>query len=144
MKNTNYFYAVRISISLAILSEIFKLVTFSKSYMQKNKSGCFFLNTVYILVMMMMMIFCCCRCCWIYFVFYTLAANDLWNVFCCLGLLSYILTKRDIDVSSLTWLVMAGYSTLFESMLNWFYYYVICIFLFFFSLVKLLNLVICD
>ena len=57
MKNTNYFYAVRISISSAILSEIFKLVTFSKSYMQENKSGCFFLNTVYILVMMMMMMF---------------------------------------------------------------------------------------
>jgi len=42
-KNTNYFYAVRISISLAILSEIsFKLVAFSKSY-ARNNSGCFFL-----------------------------------------------------------------------------------------------------
>jgi len=37
-KNTNYFYAVRISISLAILSEfLFKLVTFSKSYARKQK-----------------------------------------------------------------------------------------------------------
>jgi len=35
---TNYFYAVRISISLAILSEIFiQLVIFSKSYARKQK-----------------------------------------------------------------------------------------------------------
>ena len=33
-------------------------------------------------------------------------------------LLSYVLSKRDIDISLLTMLVMAGYSTLFESMLN--------------------------
>ena len=45
-KNTNYFYAVRISILLAVLSEIFKLVTFL-TVMQENNCGCFFLNTVY-------------------------------------------------------------------------------------------------
>ena len=71
-KNTNYSYAVRISISLAILSEIiiiiisgfgiygaavvpdsgvgnkysFKLVTFSGSYARKYKWVFFFLNTV--------------------------------------------------------------------------------------------------
>jgi len=42
-KNTNYFYAVRISISLAILSEIFiKLITFSKSYARNQKWLFFF------------------------------------------------------------------------------------------------------
>jgi len=36
-KNTNYFYAVRISILLAILSETsFKLVTFFRSYARKQ------------------------------------------------------------------------------------------------------------
>jgi len=46
-KNTNYFYGVRIGISLALLSEMFiQIGYFSKSYV-KNKSGCFFLNTVY-------------------------------------------------------------------------------------------------
>ena len=37
-KNTNYFYAVRISISVAILSEIFiQIGYFSKSYARKQK-----------------------------------------------------------------------------------------------------------
>jgi len=38
-KNTNYFYVIRISISLAIcfLKFSFKLVTFSKSYARKQK-----------------------------------------------------------------------------------------------------------
>jgi len=44
-KNTNYFYAVRISISLAILSEIFiQIGYFSKSYGKKTKVDVFFLN----------------------------------------------------------------------------------------------------
>jgi len=44
-KNINYFYAVRISISLAILSEIFIQISyFSKSYARKQK-WMFFLNT---------------------------------------------------------------------------------------------------
>jgi len=43
-KNTNYFYAARISISLAILCEIsFKFVTFLR-VMQENRSGCFFFS----------------------------------------------------------------------------------------------------
>ena len=46
-KNTNYFYAVRISISSAILSEIFiQIGNFSNSYARKQKRV-FFLKRVY-------------------------------------------------------------------------------------------------
>ena len=54
-KNTNYFYAVRIGISLDILSEILiKLISFSKSYARKEKWLLFlvaviFLNPVYVM-----------------------------------------------------------------------------------------------
>jgi len=47
-KNTNYFYAVRISIPLAILSEFsFTSVTFSKSYARKQKWVFFSEHNVY-------------------------------------------------------------------------------------------------
>jgi len=51
LKDYKLFYAVRISISLAILSEIFKLVTSVLRVMHENKSGCFFLNTVYFILL---------------------------------------------------------------------------------------------
>jgi len=44
--------------------------------------------------------------------------------FCFVDLLSYVLSKRDIDISWLTMLVMTGYSTPFESMLNRYHYVV--------------------
>jgi len=49
MKNTNYFYAVRISILLAIFSESFIQIGYflRLRVMQENKSGCFLLNTLY-------------------------------------------------------------------------------------------------
>ena len=47
-KNTNYFYAVRISISSAILSEIFiQIGNFFQELYKKTKVDVFFLNTVY-------------------------------------------------------------------------------------------------
>jgi len=50
-KNTNYFYAIRISISLAILPEMsFKLVTFSKSYARKQKWVFFSEHSVYTII----------------------------------------------------------------------------------------------
>jgi len=46
--NTNYFYAVRMSISLAILPDIFiKLVTFSKSYARKQEWLFFSEHSIY-------------------------------------------------------------------------------------------------
>jgi len=44
MKNTNYFYAVRISILLAIFSESFIQIGYflRLRVMQENNSGCFY------------------------------------------------------------------------------------------------------
>jgi len=48
-KNTNYFYAVRISVSLAILSEIFiQIGYFFYELCKETEVAVFFLNTVYL------------------------------------------------------------------------------------------------
>ena len=47
-KNTNYFYAVRISISVAVLSEILIQIAYLfYELCKKTKVAVFFLNTVY-------------------------------------------------------------------------------------------------
>jgi len=60
-KNTNYFYAVRINISSAILCEIFiQIGLVFLRIMQENNSGCFFLNMVYLCDEVYMQLKCNC------------------------------------------------------------------------------------